>query len=127
MVVGDDDQGIYSWRGAELENILSFSSKFKKCATIILDKNYRSTHQIFAGAHAVVSNNRVRKLKEITAVAGDGDPIMHYKGDDEEDEAMWIASKIAEHNEHTSFGYGDHAILFRTCLLYTSPSPRDGL
>jgi DNA helicase-2/ATP-dependent DNA helicase PcrA len=114
MVVGDDDQGIYSWRGAELENILSFSSKFKKCATIILDKNYRSTHQIFAGAHAVVSNNRVRKLKEITAVAGDGDPIMHYKGDDEEDEAMWIAAKIAEHNEHTSFSYGDHAILLRT-------------
>jgi superfamily I DNA/RNA helicase len=114
MVVGDDDQGIYSWRGAELENILSFSSKFKKCATIILDKNYRSTHQIFAGAHAVVSHNRVRKLKEITAVAGDGDPIMHYKGDDEEDEAMWIAAKIAEHNEHTSFSYGDHAILLRT-------------
>ena len=114
MVVGDDDQGIYSWRGAELENILSFSSRFKKCVTIILDKNYRSTHQIFAGAHAVVSNNPVRKFKEITAVAGDGDPIMHYKGDDEEDEAMWIASKIAEHNEHTSFGYGDHAILVRT-------------
>jgi len=114
MVVGDDDQGIYSWRGAEIENILSFSSKFRKCTTIILDKNYRSTHQIFAAAHAVVANNRVRKLKEITAVAGDGDPIMHYKGDDEEDEAMWVAEKIAEHNEHTSFSYKDHAILVRT-------------
>jgi len=114
MVVGDDDQGIYSWRGAEIENILSFSTKFKKCTTVILDKNYRSTHQIFAGAHSVVSNNRVRKHKEITAVAGDGDPIMHYKGDDEEDEAVWIAEKIAEHNEHTSFGYSDHAILLRT-------------
>lgn len=114
MVVGDDDQGIYSWRGAELENILSFSSRFRKCTTIILDKNYRSTHQIFAGAHAVVSKNRVRKLKEITAVAGDGDPIMHYKADDEEDEAIWIAEKIAEHNEHTSYSYNDHAILLRT-------------
>lgn len=114
MVVGDDDQGIYSWRGAELENILSFSSRFKKCTTVILDKNYRSTHQILAGAHAVVANNRVRKHKEITAVAGDGDPIMHYKGDDEEDEAVWIAEKIAEHNEHTSFAYNDHAILLRT-------------
>lgn len=114
MVVGDDDQGIYSWRGAEIENILSFSTKYKKCITVILDKNYRSTHQIFAGAHSVVSNNRVRKHKEITAVAGEGDPIMHYKGDDEEDEAVWIAEKIAEHNEHTSFGYSDHAILLRT-------------
>src|SRR5512133_1616141 len=114
MVVGDDDQGIYSWRGAEIENILSFSSKYKKCITVILDKNYRSTHQIFAGAHSVVSNNRVRKHKVITAVAGEGDPIMHYKGDDEEDEAVWIAEKIAEHNEHTSFGYSDHAILLRT-------------
>ncbi|NLD91235.1 MAG: UvrD-helicase domain-containing protein [Fibrobacter sp.] len=114
MVVGDDDQGIYSWRGAEIENILSFSTKFKKCTTVILDKNYRSTHQIFAAAHSVVSNNRVRKHKEITAVAGEGDPIMHYKGDDEEDEAVWIAEKIAEHNEHTSYRYSDHAILLRT-------------
>jgi superfamily I DNA/RNA helicase len=114
MVVGDDDQGIYSWRGAEIENILSFSTKYKKCVTVILDKNYRSTHQIFAGAHSVVANNRVRKHKVITAVAGEGDPIMHYKGDDEEDEAVWIAEKIAEHNEHTSYGYSDHAILLRT-------------
>ncbi|NLE02217.1 MAG: UvrD-helicase domain-containing protein [Fibrobacter sp.] len=114
MVVGDDDQGIYSWRGAEIENILSFSAKFKNCTTIILDKNYRSTHQILAGAHGVVSKNRIRKHKEITAVAGDGDPIMHYKGDDEEDEAEWIAAKIAEHNEHTSFSFADHAILLRT-------------
>jgi superfamily I DNA/RNA helicase len=49
MVVGDDDQGIYSWRGAEIENILAFSSKFQNCTTVILDKNYRSTHQILAG------------------------------------------------------------------------------
>jgi superfamily I DNA/RNA helicase len=114
MVVGDDDQGIYSWRGAEIDNILSFSSKYKKCVTVILDVNYRSSHQIVAGAHGVVSNNRVRKQKVITAHSGDGDPIMHYKGDDEEDEALWIASKIAEHNEHTSWSYADHALLLRT-------------
>ncbi|NLW32613.1 MAG: UvrD-helicase domain-containing protein [Fibrobacter sp.] len=114
MVVGDDDQGIYSWRGAEIENIISFSSRYKNCTTVILDKNYRSTHQILAGAHAVVSKNRVRKLKEITAVRGTGDPIMHYKGDDEEDEAVWIAEKIADNHKHTSFKYSDHAILLRT-------------
>ncbi|MBN1601922.1 MAG: UvrD-helicase domain-containing protein [Chitinispirillaceae bacterium] len=114
MVVGDDDQGIYSWRGAEIGNILSFSAKYKNCVTIILDVNYRSSHQIVAGAHGVVANNRVRKHKVITAHNGDGDPIMHYKGDDEEDEALWIASKIQEHNEHTSWSYADHAILLRT-------------
>lgn len=114
MVVGDDDQGIYSWRGAEIQNILSFSSRYKNCTTVILDKNYRSTHQILAGAHAVVSKNRVRKLKEITAVAGNGDPIMHYKGDDEVDEAVWIVQKIADNYKQTSFKYNDHAILLRT-------------
>ncbi|KMQ51153.1 ATP-dependent DNA helicase UvrD/PcrA [Chitinispirillum alkaliphilum] len=114
MVVGDDDQGIYSWRGAEIENILSFSSSFKGAQTVILDKNYRSTNQIMEAAHAVVKNNRVRKNKNITAVNGDGDPIFHYKGDDEIDEAEWVAQKIDEHNEHTSFSYKDHAILLRT-------------
>ncbi len=114
MVVGDDDQGIYSWRGAEIENIISFSSRFKGCTTVILDKNYRSTRQILGAAHAVVSKNRIRKLKEITAVAGDGDPIFHYKGDDEEDEAIWIAQKIAENEKHTSHRFTDHAILLRT-------------
>ncbi len=114
MVVGDDDQGIYSWRGADINNIISFATSFKNCTTIILDKNYRSTRQILAGAHAVVARNRVRKIKHITAVAGDGDPIMHYKGDDEEDEAAWVADVIADHHKNTNFRYGDHAILLRT-------------
>ncbi|MBN1759862.1 MAG: UvrD-helicase domain-containing protein [Chitinispirillaceae bacterium] len=114
MVVGDDDQGIYSWRGADVQNIISFSSSFKKCVTVILDKNYRSSRQILEGAHAVVAHNRVRKIKHITAVAGDGDPIMHYKGDDEEDEAVWIADCIAGHHKGNQFSYGDHAILLRT-------------
>ncbi|MFP4013844.1 MAG: ATP-dependent helicase [Chitinispirillaceae bacterium] len=114
MVVGDDDQGIYSWRGAEIENIISFSTRFKGCTTVILDKNYRSTRQILDAAHAVVSKNRVRKFKEITAVAGDGDPIFHYKGDDETDEAEWIAQKIVDNEKHTSLRFNDHAILVRT-------------
>ncbi|MFP4164467.1 MAG: ATP-dependent helicase [Chitinispirillaceae bacterium] len=114
MVVGDDDQGIYSWRGAEIENIISFSTRFKGCKTVILDKNYRSTTQILNAAHAVVSKNRIRKFKEIVAVAGEGDPIFHYKGDDETDEAEWIAQKIADNEKHTSFRFNDHAILLRT-------------
>ncbi|MDR0307347.1 MAG: UvrD-helicase domain-containing protein [Chitinispirillales bacterium] len=114
MVVGDDDQGIYSWRGAQIENIISFSSGYKGCKTVVLDKNYRSTSQILNGALAVVSKNRVRKNKEITAAAGEGDPIFHYKGDDEVDEAEWIAQKIFDNNEHTSYDYTSHAILLRT-------------
>ncbi|MCX7726652.1 MAG: UvrD-helicase domain-containing protein, partial [Chitinispirillaceae bacterium] len=80
MVVGDDDQGIYSWRGANIHNIISFPSLFKGCKTIILDKNYRSTRQILEAASAVISNNRVRKHKKIKSMAGEGDLIMHYKG-----------------------------------------------
>ena len=114
MAVGDDDQGIYSWRGADINNIISFARTFKKCTTVVLDKNYRSTRQILEGAHAVVARNRIRKIKHITAVAGDGDPIMHYKGDDEEDEASWIAETIADHHKATRFRHGDHAILLRT-------------
>jgi superfamily I DNA/RNA helicase len=114
MAVGDDDQGIYSWRGADINNIISFATTFENCTTVVLDKNYRSTRQILEGAHAVVSRNRIRKLKHITAVAGDGDPIMHYKGDDEEDEAVFIAQTISEHHKHTGFRYSDHAILLRT-------------
>ncbi len=114
MVVGDDDQGIYSWRGADVRNIISFGSTFKNCITVILDKNYRSSRQILEGAHAVVARNRIRKVKQITAVAGDGDPIMHYKGDDEEDEAIWIADCIDGHHKGKQFRYGDHAILLRT-------------
>ncbi len=114
MVVGDDDQGIYSWRGAEIQNILSFSNSYKGAKTVILDKNYRSSSQILEAAHAVVCNNRVRKHKTITAVNGEGDPIFHYKGDDEIDEAEWIAQTIADHKKHTSFSYTDHAMLVRT-------------
>ncbi len=114
MVVGDDDQGIYSWRGADINNIIGFPSSFKECTTVILDKNYRSTRQILEGAHAVVSRNRVRKIKHIDAVAGTGDPIMHYKADDETDEAEWIAEVIDSHHKGNSFAYGDHAILLRT-------------
>ena len=114
MVVGDDDQGIYSWRGADIRNIISFASTFPDCKTVILDRNYRSTRQILEGAHAVVAHNRVRKIKHITAEAGDGDPIMHYKGDDEQDEAVWIADCIAGHHKGNRFSYSDHAILLRT-------------
>ncbi|MBD3422715.1 MAG: AAA family ATPase [Chitinivibrionales bacterium] len=114
MVVGDDDQGIYSWRGAEIDNILNFATTFKKCKTVILDINYRSTEQILEGAHAVVARNIKRKAKHLTSACGSGKPIQTYKADDELDEAEWIAQTIKEHLEHNRYRFGDHALLMRT-------------
>lgn len=114
MVVGDDDQSIYSWRGANFENILHFAPAFKGCKTVVLDKNYRSTRQILMGAYAVVEKNSKRKQKKISAVAGDGEPIQHYRGDDEEDEALHVAETIRSHIANQEFHFNDHALLFRT-------------
>jgi superfamily I DNA/RNA helicase len=114
MAVGDDDQGIYSWRGADLNNILSFPVHFSGCTTVILDTNYRSTRFILDAAMAVVSKNRKRTLKKITAAAGDGERITVYKADDEEEEADWIAQTIREHVQHAQYTLKDHALLMRT-------------
>lgn len=114
MVVGDDDQSIYSWRGADTRNILSFDSGFKGCKTVVLDRNYRSTAAILDGAMAVVAKNRKRKLKNVVAAAGEGEPIDHYRGDDETDEAFWVARTIVDNVKENRFRYRDHALLFRT-------------
>jgi len=114
MVVGDDDQSIYSWRGANSQNIVTFSHTYPDCRTIILDVNYRSTRQILDGAHAVVAKNRVRKHKDISAACGDGAPIVHYRGDDEVDEAQWVAERIKEYVKNEEAHYCDQALLFRT-------------
>jgi DNA helicase II / ATP-dependent DNA helicase PcrA len=117
FAVGDDDQSIYSWRGADISNILSFTTRYEKCPLVVLDRNYRSTGNIFNAASAVISRNRRRAVKNVKAVAGDGDPIMHFVGDDEEEEATWIADKIVFHHKHTSLRFSDHAILLRTNAL----------
>jgi superfamily I DNA/RNA helicase len=114
MVVGDDDQSIYSWRGANAENIGRFCSAYKNAKTVILDVNYRSTQTILHASHAVVQHNRVRTEKKIRAAAGAGDPIAHYRGDDEVDEAQWIAQTIKTDVRSLRYRYADHALLFRT-------------
>ncbi|MBN1131205.1 MAG: UvrD-helicase domain-containing protein [Chitinispirillaceae bacterium] len=117
FAVGDDDQGIYSWRGADISNILSFTNRYEKCPLVILDRNYRSTANIFNAASAVIAHNRHRTIKNVRAVAGEGDPLMHFVGDDEEEEATWIADKIIFHHKHSSLRFSDHAILLRTNAL----------
>jgi superfamily I DNA/RNA helicase len=112
--VGDDDQGIYSWRGADINNIMSFQVHFPKTTTVVLDINYRSTKPILEAALAVVARNRKRTFKQITAAAGDGEPITVYKADDEIEEAEWICAAIIDHAKTSRFSFKDHALLMRT-------------
>ena len=113
MAVGDDDQGIYSWRGADIENILSFKVHFPKCTTVVLNVNYRSTAQILDAALAVVGKNRKRTIKNITASAGGGERITVYKADDETEEADWIAGAVRDNVQKNRFAFKDHALLVR--------------
>ena len=111
-VVGDDDQSIYKFRGATIENILSFESEFKGCRTIRLEQNYRSTSHILDAANAVIRNNVGRKGKELWTDKGTGDLVNVYVADNENDEAQYVASSIM-----ANFGQGanwrDHAVLYR--------------
>jgi len=113
MVVGDDDQGIYSWRGAEIENIINFPRHFKGTKTVILNKNYRSTEQIVNGANGVVARNSKRKVKDIISFAGKGEPIVTYKAENELKEVEWIVEQIFEFERLGMFEFGKQAILFR--------------
>lgn len=113
MVVGDDDQGIYSWRGAEIDNIINFPRHFKGTKTVILDRNYRSTRQIVDGANGVVARNTKRKLKQIISHAGTGEPIVTYKAETELKEVEWIVDQIYQFEKMEMFTYGKQAILFR--------------
>lgn len=96
-VVGDDDQSIYSWRGADIRNILDFERDWPKAEVIALEQNYRSTQSILDAAHGVVSNNRGRKAKKLWTNQSGGLPIPVYGGFDQEDEAAWIVRRIEGH------------------------------
>lgn len=113
MVVGDDDQSIYSWRGADITNILDFEKDFKNCKTVKLEQNYRSTGHILSAANAVVRHNSQRKDKRLFTAEGDGEKIQAFQASDERDEGRWIAGKIEKlHSKGTS--YDDIAVFYRT-------------
>jgi DNA helicase-2/ATP-dependent DNA helicase PcrA len=126
-VVGDDDQSIYSWRGADIRNILDFEGDYPKAAVIKLEQNYRSTQLILDAAHAVVTHNSSRKDKKLWTESGGGLPIQRFEAYNEEEEAEWIARQIEsltggrgsvltrradEDIEH--FDRGDVGVLYRT-------------
>lgn len=113
MVVGDDDQSIYSWRGADIRNILDFEKDYPDCCTVKLERNYRSTGNILAAANAVIANNSQRKEKRLIANAGEGDKVKVYMAADERDEGRWIAGEI-ERRHARGDSYNQMAVFYRT-------------
>ena len=111
-VVGDDDQSIYRFRGATIENILDFEKQYRGARVIRLEQNYRSTQSILNAANAVISHNLGRKGKRLWTANGSGDPIQVYEAADERAEANYVASRILAASKQG--GFGDHAILYRT-------------
>jgi DNA helicase-2/ATP-dependent DNA helicase PcrA len=112
--VGDDDQSIYGWRGAEVEHILRFEKQFRKVKEIRLEQNYRSTGNILSSANAVIAKNKQRKAKRLWTDQGDGDPVSVVNAPTEEDEAKFIADEILKLHYETKRKLKEFAILYRT-------------
>lgn len=113
-VVGDADQSIYGWRGANMNNILNFERDYPEAHTVMLEQNYRSTQTILKAANEVIANNLVRKEKNLWTENGTGDKISYYRAQNEHDESQFVVSKIqAEIKEH-GYHYNDFAVLYRT-------------
>ena len=113
-VVGDADQSIYGWRGADMRNIMNFEKDYPEARTIMLEQNYRSTKKILAAANAVIENNSNRKPKNLWTENADGEPITTYLASDERDEARFILDSITKQQTIYNTPYGDVAILYRT-------------
>ncbi len=113
MVVGDDDQSIYSWRGADIQNIIDFQKDYPSATVVKLEENYRSTGHILNAANAVVARNSRRTSKRLFTSAGDGEKIHVFQASDERDEGRWIGARIEKlHDAGTS--YDDVAVFYRT-------------
>ncbi|HUR77787.1 MAG TPA: DNA helicase PcrA [Acidimicrobiales bacterium] len=112
-VVGDSDQSIYAFRGADIRNILEFETAFPETTVIVLDQNYRSTQNILDAANSLIANNLARKPKHLWTEAGGGDLIVNYRADDERDEAAWIVDRIVS-QQHSGGRWGDVAVFYRT-------------
>ena len=112
-VVGDDDQCIYQWRGADITNILNFERDFPGAQVIKLEQNYRSTGKILAAAHSVIENNHQRKAKKLWTEAEEGSNITYRRADNEKDEAAYVAQEIIR-VKGPAQKYSDFAVLYRT-------------
>lgn len=113
-VVGDADQSIYAWRGADIQNILDFEKDYPNCTSIKLEQNYRSTKIILDAANAVIENNEGRPKKNLWTDKTEGAKIQHFTAQSEHEEAAFIGDTIAKKHDVHSVPYGDMAILYRT-------------
>lgn len=113
-VVGDSDQSIYGWRGADMQNIMNFESDYPDSKTVMLEQNYRSTQNILNAANDVIENNVERKPKQLWTDNDEGEKISYYRGQTGIDEAHFIVQKIREQIKEHNLNYGDFAILYRT-------------
>ena len=111
-VVGDDDQSIYRFRGATIENILNFESQFENCKVIRLEQNYRSTQNILTAANSIIKNNKGRKTKTLWCDEDDGCKVYIYKASDESDEARYVSSAIMA-DKKAGGKFKDNAVLYR--------------
>ncbi len=111
-VVGDDDQSVYGWRGADIRNILEFEQDFPDCAVIKLEQNYRSTANILDAANNIIAHNEGRKEKKLWTEIGEGSPIRLFNAGDEREEAAWICDRIHQ-SRQMGESFGDIAVLYR--------------
>jgi DNA helicase-2/ATP-dependent DNA helicase PcrA len=112
--VGDMDQSVYRFRGADFRNILQFEDAFPEVTTIVLDQNYRSTQTILDAANAVIDHNVERKPKNLWTDTGGGDKIIRYHAEDEGDEAMWVAGTAQQLHRDDAMNWREMAVLYRT-------------
>ena len=112
-VVGDADQSIYGWRGADMQNILDFEKDYPKAKVVLLEENYRSTKTILQAANDVIERNKNRRPKKLWTQNEDGGQIVYYRADNEQDEAIYVASQIGE-LARGAYNYKDMAVLYRT-------------
>jgi DNA helicase II / ATP-dependent DNA helicase PcrA len=113
-IVGDGDQSVYGWRGADLRNFVEFEQQFDDVTTIVLDQNYRSTQVILDAANAVIANNPERKDKRLWSELGRGDRIVRYVAEDEGDEAIFVARTMQKLHDDATFQWREVAVFYRT-------------
>ena len=113
-VVGDADQGVYSWRGATIKNLLDFERDYPDATVFVMEQNYRSTGNILAAANAVIEHNTQRKPKELWTEAAPGELVTTFRGNDEHEEAMFVAAEIERLRDDEGFRYRDVAVFYRT-------------
>ena len=113
-VVGDEDQSIYRFRGADIRNILEFEDAFPDATVVVLEQNYRSTQSILDAANAVITRNVGRKPKDLWTDQGPGEKIIRYHADDESDESQYVANEMAKLHDHEHMRWDEMAVFYRT-------------